>query len=62
MPWPRASASAVVRSQNHRNSSTACQKQVSARLPRGVPRLRRSAASSFATNCASSPGASSVAR
>ena len=42
--------------------STACQKQASARLPRGVPRRRRSASSSFATNQASSVGTSSVAR
>ena len=36
--------------------------QVSARLPSGVPRRPRSASSSFATNCASSLGTSSVAR
>jgi Phosphotransferase enzyme family len=41
MPWSRASASAAVRSRNHRKPSTACQKQVSALLPRGVPRRRR---------------------
>ena len=40
----------------------ACQQQVSARLPRGVPRRRRSACSSFAVNWASSLGTSSVAR
>ena len=33
MPWSRASASALVRSRNQRSPSTACQKQVSARLP-----------------------------
>ena len=37
-------------------------KQVSALLPRGVPRRRRSAHSSFAVNCTSSLGTSSVAR
>jgi hypothetical protein len=47
---------------NHRSPSAACQKQVSARLPRGVPRRRRSAASSRETNQASSLGTSSVAR
>jgi hypothetical protein len=51
-----------VRSRNQRSPSTACQKQVSARLPRGVPRRWRSAASSFATNCTVSLGTSSVAR
>ena len=40
----------------------ACQKQVSALLPFGVPRCRRSWASSFATNCTSSLGTSTVAR
>src|SRR6266513_2563808 len=36
--------------------------QVSGRLPRGVPRRRRSASSSLAVNCTSSLGTSSVAR
>ena len=40
--------------------STACQKQLSALLPRGVPRRRRSAASSLAANHTTSLGTSSV--
>ena len=51
-----------VQSRNHRSPSTACRKQVSARLPRRIPRRRRSAHSSFAPNCTSSLGTSSVAR
>jgi hypothetical protein len=62
MPWSRASASGIVRSRNQRSPSTACQKQVSARLPSGVPRRRRSASSNRATNQTSSLGTSRVAR
>jgi hypothetical protein len=52
----------AVRSRNQRSPGTACQKQVSARLPQCVPRRRRSAASSRTVNRASSLGTSSVAR
>jgi hypothetical protein len=62
MPWSRASASGVVWSRNQRSPSTACQKQVSARLPWGVLRRRRSASSNLAVNWARSLGTSSVAR
>jgi hypothetical protein len=47
---------------DQRRPSTVCQKQVSARLPFGVPRRRRSAASRLAVNCASSLGTSTTAR
>jgi hypothetical protein len=57
-----ASVSGLARSRNQRSPSTACQKQVSARRPRGVPRRRRSAASSFAVNWIVSLGTPDLAR
>jgi hypothetical protein len=61
MPLSLASASTAARSRNHRSPRTAWQKQVSFRLPRGVPRRRRPAASSPAVKVTSSLGTSRVA-
>jgi len=49
-----------VRSRNHRTPSRACQKQLSARLSRGVPHSYRSAASSIATDHTTTLGRSRV--
>ena len=62
MPWSRPSCSTRVRSRNRRRTMTACSRQVSARLPAGVHRLRRSRISSRVTKRSSSMGTSSVAR
>ena len=53
-----ADAGAAVAGVGQGGQVSRCQKLVSARLPSGVPRRRRSASSSFATNCASSLGTS----
>jgi hypothetical protein len=52
----------LVRSRNRRRTRIACSRQVSARLPAGVPRRRRSVISRRVTKRSSSPGTSGVAR
>lgn len=61
-PWSRPNLAGSVRSRNHRSANTACQKQVSDRVPARVPRRRLSHCNSPATWQASSRDTSRLAR